>query len=201
MKIFIIITHKEEECNAINPTFAAPISDIVNQKNKIVIIKVTAIVQAANIPDFSTHIGVCDEAIVLYHLVDNQVSNINLSKVNISSRGHAVVPGSDRWYYEKLLNKKFGAFDEVWDYFEKKSSAEALERLKTDFLYHIYNGKKPNSFARLAEIPEFESFKSLYQTFENPVYEKQLDLDAEEATGAEQRKKLSLLKDALLAKK
>ena len=201
MKIFIIITHKLEECQAINPAFVEPIFVIANQQNKIVIIKVSAIVQAANIPDFSTNIGQGDKAIVLYHLVDNQVSNINYPKVNISSRGHAVVEHSDRWHYEKLLKEKLNAFDTVWNHLEKKSNAEALERLKTDFLYHIYNGNTPSSFTRLAEIKDIDTYKDLYQVFENMAYDKQLDLDEDETKGAEQRKKLTLLRDALLAKK
>jgi len=197
MKKFIIITHKEEECNAINPLFAAPISVIVNQQNKIVIIKVTAIVQAANIPDFNSHIGLCDEAIVLYHLVDNQVSNINLPKVNISSRGHAVVQGSDRWYYEKLLNEKFDAFDEVWNYFEKKSSAEALERLKTDFLYAIYNGKKINIDNLPAFVTPFkDDLEKSINWLANNKYD--IEFDKQENEGKDQREHLSLLRNTLL---
>ncbi len=112
---------------------------------------------------------------------------------------------ADRAVYQNLLDAtdKFSVFDNVWDYFSKKNDKETLERNKTDFLYHIYNGGKPSDFLSKMKISNIDTFKNLYEQFEqeNCHYQKQLDLDDDESKGADQRQKLSLLRDALLANK
>lgn len=112
---------------------------------------------------------------------------------------------ADRVEYQKLLDAtdKFYVFDNVWDYFSKKNDTETLERNKTDFLYHIYNGGKPSDFLSKTKISNIDTFKILYEQFEqeNCHYQKQLDLEEDESKSADQRQKLSLLRDALLANK
>lgn len=76
---------------------------------------------------------------------------------------------------------------------------EYFERKKTDFLYSIYNGKTPTEFPK--EVTPSDEVTKLHKHFTEHKYDKQLDFDDDESKGAEQRQKLSLLRDALLANK
>ena len=127
---------------------------------------------------------------------------------NVGTRGNAN-DTEERTKYNILLNANFAgnidtedkkkAFDTTWEYFSK----DRLDRIKTDFLYHIYNGGKPSTFKEKGEIPNIQTFEKLYESFEKDggQYNKQLDIGDDETEGADQRQKLSLLRDALLANK
>ena len=77
---------------------------------------------------------------------------------------------------------------------------ERLERLKTDFLYLIYNGKTDTEIPK--GVIQTDEIKQLHEHFTAYKYNKQWDDDGIETPAAEeQRRKLSLLRDALLANK
>ncbi|MBP8114625.1 MAG: hypothetical protein KAY50_04655 [Chitinophagaceae bacterium] len=76
---------------------------------------------------------------------------------------------------------------------------EKIERIKTDFLYSIYNGKTDTVIPK--EVTSTDEVTKLHEYFTKHEYEKQLDLDDDESRGVAQRQKLSLLRDALLANK
>lgn len=145
--------------------------------------------------------------IVLYHQLDFNITpsfNVTTGRQDCAE---------NRKTYKKLLDVKFAGaidtdekqkiFNEVWTYFSEENQKQLLERRKTDFLYHIYNGGKPSTFKEKDEIPNIERFKKLYEPFEGEgkQYNKQKDIDDDETQGAEQRQNLSLLRDALLANK
>jgi len=93
---------------------------------------------------------------------------------------------------------KISAFDALWKYNEKKN--EKIERLKTDFLYLIYNRKYPSVIPDV--IIQTTGIENLYLWFKENPYNKQLDIDGvENSIAEEQRSKLRLLRDALLADK
>jgi hypothetical protein len=94
------------------------------------------------------------------------------------------------------LQLRIEAFDTLWQYNEKKD--EKIERMKTDFLYLIYNDKYPSIIPD--EIIQTPKVESLYLWFKENPYNKQFDIDGIESPAAEeQRSKLRLLRDSLLA--
>ena len=206
MNTIIITTHSKEEFDNLKGNtnyetvegqyYFSKFSE--EQRQVVVIRKIGQIEPLHLLIDSLTEI--VEPKIFLYHQV-----NLNLNpKFNVSTAGDGV---ANRSTYQLLLDAQFAGqintevkkkdFDKVWEYFSEKNQKELLERKKTDFLYSIYNGKTPAEFPK--EITLTNEITQLYTYFTEHKYEKQWDLDYDESKGAEQRQKLSLLRDALLA--
>ena len=206
MKITIVTHDTEGEIRVLFPNYQNAPFQLLNENRSISVIRKAKSSDEGQLAEISANNT--EGNILLFHLSMQQFKNWLSPKFDIGTKGaNAELEGSDRWYYEKLLNANkngifdWTVFDEVWEHFSKKNNSIFLERNKTDFLYHIYNGGKPSTFKRKADISTFEKVKFLYENFEKEAYDKQKDLDSDKSKGAEQRQKLSLLRDALLNNK
>jgi hypothetical protein len=135
--------------------------------------------------------------IVLVHRIMDGIDwNFNVSTVSDKD---------DRTQYEKLLHSNSGGIinwkhvNDVWDYFTQKNTHETIDRCKSDFLNYIYNGGKPSVFLSKNKIPNVELLNNLYEVFDkdDALYDLLKDCDDDENKGAEQRRKLILLRDKL----
>jgi hypothetical protein len=101
--------------------------------------------------------------------------------------------------FKIVLSDSQNKAEQIIEYLFTSQKNEAKERQKTDFLYHIYNGKTPDSFSKLKEISQIEIFKELYHGFNEKPYNIQLDQQETTLEAEDQRRKLGLLRDAILA--
>jgi hypothetical protein len=83
--------------------------------------------------------------------------------------------------------------DSVFDHLDK----DKIDRVKIDFLYSILNGKTPENIPN--KVTKTEEVEALFNHFKCNPYNLDLDFKGDDEDGKDQRTKLSLLRDALLA--
>jgi hypothetical protein len=143
----------------------------------------------------------CEGDVLLHHTTVIKEGVKNAFTFKAPSQHNIDPNGMYRKVFEIMLGdrdneEKQNDIITLFDYLDN----EKIERVKTDFLYSIFNGKTETVIPK--EITQTADIKDLHKYFATNKYNKQWDDEGSTTPEAEeQRKKLSLLKDALLAEK
>jgi hypothetical protein len=97
-----------------------------------------------------------------------------------------IILGNSNDKFNEILKKLKLTDEEIKENIDLKS--------KLDFLHYIYNGGKPSEY----EGDKSFAIEEMYKIFEETQYSIDLDMDADESRGADQRKYLIALRNVLL---
>lgn len=151
MKTITVVTHDFNEIKSFFPDAIETEDNFSNKlSNDVNALYVYERAKGASIVDMNG-IDKYDNDVILFHINgDKTIFKDWQDKsliFDVGTHGNdKTEEGSDRFYYEKLLNANnnnnfdWNIFDEVWDYFWNKAKKQSNEKKKTDFLFSIYDG-------------------------------------------------------------
>lgn len=146
-------------------------------------------------PEFGITINNANDYLLYHNTINVDVLD-NFASSNRIQKQHS-------YYEEYLYNPVFKIiFNNEISITQKITEIQSLFglakekelKVKTDFLYSIYNGEKPSNC--ISDL--VMSFENLYKCFEENPYNKSLDMLEDETSGLSQRIMLIKLRDQIL---